>query len=63
MKNRKKSIIIRTVLGVCALLLIMILVGGLLGVKLNQLLIEHMEKQVTEQSVLLAEQIEQVVEI
>lgn len=63
MKNREKSIIIRTVLGVCALLLIMILVGGLLGVKLNQLLIEHMEKQVTEQSVLLAEQIEQVVEI
>lgn len=63
MKNRKRFINIRTVLSVTALLSIMIVVGSLLGMKLNQILIEHMEKQVTEQSKLLSEQIEQTIEI
>lgn len=63
MKNRKRFINLRTVLSMVALLGVMIVVGSLLGMKLNQILIEHMEKQVTEQSKLLSEQIEQVIEI
>ena len=63
MKNRKRFINFRTVLSVIALLGVMVVVGSLLGMKLNQVLIEHMEKQVTEQSKLLSEQIEQVIEI
>lgn len=63
MKNRKKFVNLRTVLSMVALLGVMIVVGSLLGMKLNQILIEHMEKQVTEQSKLLSEQIEQVIEI
>lgn len=46
-----------------ALLGVMVVVGSLLGMKLNQILIEHMEKQVTEHSKLLSGQIEQVIEI
>lgn len=63
MKNRKRFVNLRTVLSMVALLGVMIVVGSLLGMKLNQILIEHMEKQVTEQSKLLSEQIEQVIEI
>lgn len=63
MKNRKRLINFRTVLSVGTLLGVMIVVGSLLGMKLNQLLIEHMEKQVTEQSKLLSEQIQQTIEI
>ena len=63
MNNRKRFINFRTVLSVIALLGVMVVVGSLLGMKLNQVLIEHMEKQVTEQSKLLSEQIEQVIEI
>lgn len=63
MKNRKRFINLRTVLSMVALLGVMVVVGSLLGMKLNQILIEHMEKQVTEQSKLLSEQIEQVIEI
>ena len=63
MKNRKRFINFRTVLSVIALLGVMVVIGSLLGMKLNQVLIEHMEKQVTEQSKLLSEQIEQVIEI
>ena len=54
MKNRKKFVNLRTVLSMVALLGVMIVVGSLLGMKLNQILIEHMEKQVTEQSKLLS---------
>lgn len=63
MANIKKKIHLRTILSVAALFGVMIIVGSLLGMKLNQMLIGHMEKQVTEQSSLLAEQIEQVIEM
>lgn len=63
MNKIKKKIHFRTVLSVVILLSIMVIVGSLLGMKLNQMLIEHMEKQVTEQSSLLSDQIEQVIEI
>ena len=62
MANSKKRIHLRTVFSVAILLGVMIIVGSLLGMKLNQMLIEHMENQVTEQSLLLSEQIEQVIE-
>ena len=63
MKNNKRIINLRTALGVGFLIAIMAVVGGLLGMKMNQLLIDHMENQVTEQSTLIAEQINQVIEI
>ena len=63
MKSRKRFINFRTVLSIVSLLGVMVVVGSLLGMKLNQILIEHMEKQVTEQSKLLSGQIEQVIEI
>ena len=63
MAKIKKKIHLRTVFSVAILFGVMIIVGSLLGMKLNQMLIEHMENQVTEQSVLLSEQIEQVIEI
>ena len=63
MANSKKRVHLRTVFSVAILFGVMIIVGSLLGMKLNQMLIEHMEKQVTEQSLLLSEQIEQVIEI
>lgn len=63
MKSRKRFINFRTVLSMVSLLGVMVVVGSLLGMKLNQILIEHMEKQVTEQSKLLSGQIEQVIEI
>lgn len=63
MKSRKRFINLRTVLSMVALLGVMVVVGSLLGMKLNQILIEHMEKQVTEHSKLLSGQIEQVIEI
>ena len=62
MANSKKRIHLRTVFSVAILFGVMIIVGCLLGMKLNQMLIEHMENQVTEQSLLLSEQIEQVIE-
>lgn len=63
MASNKKRIHFRTVLSVAALFGVMIIVGSLLGMKLNEMLIGHMEKQVTEQSSLLSEQIEQVIEM
>ncbi|MBE5941485.1 MAG: response regulator [Lachnospiraceae bacterium] len=63
MANSKKRIHLRTVLSVAVLFGVMIIVGSLLGMKLNEMLIGHMEKQVTEQSSLLSEQIEQVIEM
>ncbi len=63
MASIKKRIHFRTVFSVAILFGVMAIVGSLLGMKLNQMLIEHMEKQVTEQSLLLSEQIEQVIEM
>ena len=48
MANIKKKIHLRTILSVAALFGVMIIVGSLLGMKLNQMLIGHMEKQVTD---------------
>ncbi len=63
MKNSERKINIRTVLGVAGLVGIMLVVGSLLGMKMNQLLIGHMENQVTEQSKHIADQMEQAIQI
>ena len=62
-KNRKSFSNLRTVISVTSLFVVMVFVGSLLAMKLNQLLIEHMEKQVTEQSTLISEQIDQTISI
>ncbi len=63
MKNSRIKINVRTGIGVLLLILIMLIIGSLLGMKMNQLLIGHMENQVTEQSVHMAEQIDQIIQI
>ncbi len=63
MKSRKRFINLRTVISVTILIGVMVVVGSLLGAKMNRLLIEHMENQVTEQSALLSEQIDQIITI
>ena len=63
MASIKKKIHFRTIFSVAVLFGIMVIVGSLLGMKLNQMLIEHMEKQVTQQSSILSEQIEQDIEV
>ena len=63
MASIKKKTHFRTVFSVAILFGIMVIVGSLLGMKLNQMLIEHMEKQVTQQSSILSEQIEQEIEV
>ncbi len=62
-ENRKRFLNLRTILSITLLLGVMVFVGSLLGMKLNQLLIEHMEKQVTEQSSLISEQIDQTISV
>ena len=61
MKTSERKINLRTVLGVAALVGIMLIVGSLLGMKMNKLLIDHMENQVTEHAGLISEQVEQVI--
>lgn len=61
MKTSERKINLRTVLGVATLVGIMLIVGSLLGMKMNKLLIDHMENQVTEHAGLISEQVEQVI--
>lgn len=63
MKNKKQIINIRTTLWVGILIAIMLVVGGLLGMKVNQLLTKHIESQVTEQASNIAQQMEQIIQI
>ncbi len=63
MKNRKRLINFRTFLGVAVLVGIMLVVGSLLGLKMNQLLTKHIESQVAEQANNISQQMEQIIEI
>ena len=63
MKNRKKILSKKAVLVLLALLTIMIIVGCLLGYKMNQMLTDNTENQLTEQAVLISEQVEQSIEM
>lgn len=59
MKNEKKILNSQTVLGVSILLGIMLIVGSLLHYKMDQMLTDNIENQLTEQSVLLADHVDQ----
>ena len=63
MNNRKRLINFRTFLGVAVLVGIMLVVGSLLGLKMNQLLTKHIESQVAEQANNISQQMEQIIEI
>ena len=63
MKDKKRLINFRTILGVAVLVGIMLIVGSLLGLKMNQLLTKHIESQVTEQAKNISQQMEQVIEV
>lgn len=59
MKNKKRVLSSQTIIGISILLVIMLIVGSLLGYKMDQMLTDNIENQLTEQSVLLASHVEQ----
>nr|MBQ8253112.1 response regulator [Lachnospiraceae bacterium] len=59
MKSKKKVISPQMVSGISIMLAIMLMVGSLLGYKMNQLLTDNIENQLTEQAILLSNQIDQ----
>ena len=59
MKSKKKVITTQTILGISVMLVIMLMVGSLLGYKMNQMLTDNVENQLTEQAVLLSNHVEQ----
>lgn len=63
MRNKYKVLNKKNILVISALLAIMILVGCLLGYKMNQLLTDNIENQLTEQAILISKQVEQSIEI
>jgi len=63
MKNKRKLLSKKSILVISALLIIMIVVGCLLGYKMNQLLTDNIENQLTEQALLISEQVEQSIEV
>ncbi len=62
MKNRK-ILSTHTILGITLLLVIMLVVGSMLGYKMNQMLTDNIENQLTEQANMLAEHVEQSIMI
>lgn len=63
MKNKKKVISTHTIPGIVLMLVIMLIVGSLLGYKMNQMLTDNIENQLTEQAVMLAEHVDQSIMI
>jgi len=63
MRNKRKLLSTKAILVLSALLAIMILVGCLLGYKMNQMLTDNIENQLTEHAILVQEQMEQSIEI
>ena len=61
MKNKIRKVNARTFVGVIVLVSVMLLVGSLLGVKMDRLLRSYMETQVTEQAIQIANHMEQSV--
>ena len=59
MNKGKRANIVRISSGLFSLLVIMLCVGGLLGYKMNQMLTDNIENQVTEYAELVAEQVDQ----
>lgn len=63
MKNKKKVISTQTILGITLMLVIMLVVGSLLGYKMNQMLTDNIENQLTEQASMLSEYVDQSIMI
>nr|MBP3597835.1 response regulator [Eubacterium sp.] len=63
MKNKFKLFTKKSIFVVAVLLSIMLVVGGLLGYKMNQMLTDNIENQLTEQALLISEQVGQSIEI
>lgn len=61
MKNKKKILSSRTILGICILLGIMLIVGSMLGYKMDQMITDNLENQLTEEAALLSEYVDQSV--
>jgi len=59
MKRNKKVLTTQMILGISIMLVIMLIVGSLLGYKMNQMLTDNIENQLTEQAVLLSNHVEQ----
>ncbi len=60
MKSSKKKVITtQTILGISVMLVIMLMVGSLLGYKMNQMLTDNIENQLTEQADLLSDHVQQ----
>ncbi len=59
MKSNRKVLTAQTILGVSIMLIIMLMVGSLLGYKMNQMLNDNIENQLTEQAVLLSDHVQQ----
>ncbi|MBQ4058116.1 MAG: response regulator [Lachnospiraceae bacterium] len=62
MKNKRKLLSKKAILVITVLLTIMMIVGCLLGYKMNQMLTDNIENQLTEQALLISEQVEQSIE-
>lgn len=63
MKSKRKMLGKKSLLIISMLLIIMLLVGCLLGYKMDQLLMDNIENQLTEQALLISEQVEQSIEV
>lgn len=63
MKSNKRVLSTRTILGISILLGIMLGVGSLLSYKMDQLLTDNIENQLTEQAVLLSEYVDQSIQV
>ena len=59
MKSNKRVISSQTILGIVIMLMIMLAVGSLLGYKMDQMLNDTIENQLTEQAILLSEHVDQ----
>ena len=59
MKDKRKIIRSKVLLYIIVLFLIMLVVGALLSYKMNQMLTDHIENQLTEQADLIADHVEQ----
>ncbi len=63
MKNRGKLLSKKSILVLTVLLVIMIAVGCLLGYKMDEMLTDNIENHLTEQAMLISEEVEQSIEI
>ena len=63
MKNKRKILSKKTILTLSILLSIMLVVGALLGYKMNEMLRDNIEDQLTEHALLISSKTEQTIQI